>query len=360
VFYGVRDYLPGDGAPVALRVFFPSLDGEVFVAPILAGCGHYPLILFAHGHCPNDPAHYKRWFQLPAQLARSGNVVVAPELGGISQGLHPATVDHPDVATLTNVLAWMRSDWEHKATLSAKTGICGHSFGSMLSARIAGNRTAYAALSGRWGDWFGPLPLPISQLDIPMLFVQGGDELLGLSESQWNSLATPRHRVIFANGVHWDYLPPGQSPCDSLRGGCKQLGTAVVDLITMFFAKYVPRELSPQLPGKVPNSLIPPKLVLTEEQEFYAGGHLIGYKQLAGKPECEHAIDWNVPKTTVPHVRFLPAASAKQIVLQASLVPKFTGLEGPNAWVLTQSPLAGKKVDIGKTVDMLLSQGEIP
>ena len=360
VFYGVRDYTPDDGAPVPLRVFFPSLDGEIFGAPILVGCGHYPLILFAHGQCANDPAHYKRWFQLPAQLARSGYVVVVPELANTLVGQHPATVDHPEVAALTNVLSWMRSDWEHKGALFGKTGICGHSFGSMLSARIAGGRTAYVSLSGRWGDWFGPLPIPIGQLDMPMLFIQGGEELLGLSDSQWNGLATPRHRVVFVNGMHWDYLPHGQSPCDSLRGSCKQLRSAVVDLVTMFFAKYVPPELAPQLPGKVPNTLIPPKLVLTEEQEFYAGGHLIGYKQLAGKPECEHTIDWKVPKTTVPHVRFLPAASAKQVVLEADLVPEFTGLEGPNAWVFKQSPLAGKKVDIGSTVKMLLSQGEIP
>jgi hypothetical protein len=37
-------------APVPLRVFMPSVDGAVLDAPILEGCGRYPVILLAHGH----------------------------------------------------------------------------------------------------------------------------------------------------------------------------------------------------------------------------------------------------------------------------------------------------------------------
>src|SRR5262249_54964160 len=90
VFYGARDLTPAEGAPVPLRVFFPSLDGSVFSAPILDGCGRYPVILFAHGACPTDVEHYKKWFQLPAELARSGYVVVVPELAHTARGGHPA------------------------------------------------------------------------------------------------------------------------------------------------------------------------------------------------------------------------------------------------------------------------------
>jgi hypothetical protein len=33
---------------------------------MLEGCGLYPVILFAHGHCQGDNHHYQRWFRLPA------------------------------------------------------------------------------------------------------------------------------------------------------------------------------------------------------------------------------------------------------------------------------------------------------
>jgi hypothetical protein len=48
-FYGYRDFSIEDGAPANVRVFYPSLEGSPHDAPMLAGCGHYPLILFLHG-----------------------------------------------------------------------------------------------------------------------------------------------------------------------------------------------------------------------------------------------------------------------------------------------------------------------
>jgi hypothetical protein len=360
VFYGIREYSTADGAPAALRVFFPSLEGDVFTAPILDGCGRYPLILFAHGHCQGDMEHFRKWFLLPAQLARSGYVVAVPQLTQIAGGLHPSTVDHPDLAVLTNVLDWMRSGWEHQSVLLSTTGIAGHSYGALLSARVAGNANGHASLSGVWHDWLPPLPKPIFGLNIPLLFIQGATEFDVLSEGDWNALGEPRHRIVFDEGLHWDYLPVSQTPCSSLRGTCRHIASAAVDLVTMFFAKYVPPELSPHLPGKIPNSLVPPALVLTPEQEFYAGGHLVGYKLLAGKPECGHSLDWEARKRIVPHVRFLPPAAAAQEVRAVDLVPRFTGPQRPNSWVFRQNPSAGVEVDEGSTVRMLLSQGEIP
>lgn len=65
VFYGVRDYSATDGAPANIRVFFPSLDGDVFAAQMFKGYGRYPLILFVHGDCeldnPDVQNHYKLW-----------------------------------------------------------------------------------------------------------------------------------------------------------------------------------------------------------------------------------------------------------------------------------------------------------
>src|SRR5438105_1573078 len=98
VFYGYRDYevvfppvlmarlAPGDvvgglGLPThRARVFYPSLDGSPEGAAILSDCGRFPVIVFAHGECDGDVDHYKKWFEIPALLARAGSIVVIPEL----------------------------------------------------------------------------------------------------------------------------------------------------------------------------------------------------------------------------------------------------------------------------------------
>jgi hypothetical protein len=69
VFFGIKDFgVREEGAPVALRVFYPSIDGAPHDAPFLEECGAYPLVLFLHGWC-NETEHYKKWHHLPAQLA---------------------------------------------------------------------------------------------------------------------------------------------------------------------------------------------------------------------------------------------------------------------------------------------------
>ncbi len=160
VFFGARSLGPPDGAPVPLRIFFPSLDGSAESAPLLGGCGRYPLVLFAHGHCQGDTDHYDRWFRIPAQLARAGYVVVVPHLAGNAGGESPSVSTHPDEATLDAVLSWARSGWEHAGVLlpPPATGVVGHSFGAMLDARFAvgrpvsrsSSRAATSAGSTRW------------------------------------------------------------------------------------------------------------------------------------------------------------------------------------------------------------------
>lgn len=293
VFFGARDIGPDQGAPVPLRIFFPSLDGAVESAPLLEGCARYPLIVFAHGHCIGDADHYRRWFRLPAMLARSGYVVVVPHLASISAGASPSVEVHADLPTLEEVVDWARSGWEHADVLlpPPATGIVGHSFGAMLGARFAvgGPVSAYAGLSGGWGDWFGDAPQPLPLLDLPTLLVWGGpaDLFTQLSDTTWGQLRKPRHRVVFAQGEHWDYLGSADVPCRRARGLCDGLGAATDDLVTMFFAKYLPPELATDLPPRVPPNLEPPPLVLTQEQEFFAGGFLGGYAALAGQPDCE-------------------------------------------------------------------------
>jgi hypothetical protein len=64
---------------------------------------------------------------------------------------------------------------------------------------------------------------------------------------------------------------------------------------------------------------------------------------------------------TVPDVRELRHGYAGSLVINAGLVPRFTGATPqPNAWVFHQSPSAGATASRGDTVTMLLRVGPIP
>ena len=275
-----------------LRIFFPSLDGSVETAPLLEGCGRYPLILFAHGHCQGDVDHFRRWFRIPAQLARAGYVVIVPLLAGNAGGSNPSVSSHPDEGTLHAVLTWARSGWEHSNVLMPPpaTGVVGHSFGAMLGARFALGRQidAYAGMSGGWQDWFGDEPFPLTRLQIPTLLMWGlgFDSFSPLPNATWEQMVRPRHRVVFAKGEHWDYLGPVNIPCSPGQGPCAPLHSAAADLLTMFFGRYLPPELASDLPGRIPSSLEPPVLNLPFEQAFFAGGYLGGYAAMSGDPNC--------------------------------------------------------------------------
>ncbi|MEV7226189.1 PASTA domain-containing protein [Polymorphospora sp. NPDC051019] len=360
VFHGMREYSPAEGAPTRVRVFFPSLDGAVATAPILDGCGRYPLIIFAHGHCANDPNHFRKWIQLPAQLARSGYVVAVPELTHIS--ILPQNASHPSVPVLGTLLNWMRQSWEHSDVLmpAEKTGVAGHSYGALLTAwfaTVTPTVAAYAGLSGTWQEL--NVTLPIAALNRPKLIVAGHpaeDSFTELNAAQWSALPIPRHRATFANGRHFDYLPAGQTPCDPERGPCPPLALAAADLVTMFFAKYLWPEHSPHLPGRVPDNLVPPPLNLTPEQEFYAGSHLIGMPAMTGA-NCAYTLDFQVPLRPVPHVVGLPMVPARQQVIAAGFRPTLTGL---GTWVSAQSPAGGSSAPSGSTVRLTLRSGPIP
>jgi pimeloyl-ACP methyl ester carboxylesterase len=293
VFFGARTLGPAEGAPVPLRIFFPSLDGAVETAPLLAGCGRHPLVVFCHGHCQGDTDHFRRWFRLPAQLARAGYVVVVPQLAGNAGGSSPSVPGHPDLPTLDAVIAWARSGWDGTEVLqpSPATGLVGHSFGAGLAAVYAVDHpdvSAFAGLSGPWGDWFGGVPFPLPRLDLPTLLTWGGvgDSFTQLSDAQWEQLRRPRHRVVFTEGEHWDYLPEApDAPCNHGFGPCHSAGAASHDLVTMFLARYLPPELATDLPPRVPDTLAPPaswRDGLTFQQEFFAGGYLNGWEALDG------------------------------------------------------------------------------
>jgi pimeloyl-ACP methyl ester carboxylesterase len=300
VFYGVRDYGSADGAPTNARVFFPSLDGAVFDAPILEGCGRCPLIVFAHGHCSEpDSDHYQKWFELPSLLARSGSVVVVPALPATAGGTYPWE-NNAELALLRDVIGWMRSDWEHAGLLlpPPATGAIGHSYGALLAARLATELplAAYASLSGPWSEWPSVPPRPVRLLLAPRLFTWGDGlgDVLAQFDGGWAGLPTIKHKAVLADSGHWDYLPAGRSTCESQRGSCNVSWAIVADITCTFFGKYLPPESWPALGTQIPDSLVPPGRSLTQEQQFFAGGHLMAFDLIEDRTECGVTLTWEI------------------------------------------------------------------
>jgi hypothetical protein len=291
VFYGARDVGLADDdprdAPGLCRIFFPSLDGAVFDAPLLEGCGAYPLVIFCHGQCELDTEHYKKWYEIPAALARSGYVVLVPALSGAA----PSEADE-DLALLGDLETWVRSTWEHRSVLAPQTGVIGHSRGGGLGARYAENASisAYASLSGQGIS-------PAFELRMPKLFTWGEatiDPFAAIVDSTWSSIPPDRHRVAFTGSGHFDYLPAGRSECESKlgRGPCNLVPTLTADIVATFFGKYMPPERWAVLGTCIPDTLIAPSYDLSTEQRFFAGGHQMGFELLAGSDTCELELAW--------------------------------------------------------------------
>jgi hypothetical protein len=323
VFYGYRDYevefppvltarfAPGAEGSLGLpthraRVFYPSLEGSPEGAPILSDSGRFPLIVFAHGECQGDVDHYKKWFEIPALLARAGFVVVVPEL---SQSL-PET-SPGDIDIVGGMIGWIRTQWEFRATVlpSPATGIAGHSFGGGVAAEFvrssAGTISAFASLSGQTGEGLRP----IATAHIPKLFVFGSNLLMDAafvdlnplpSGSAWASLPPAKHVAILEDIGHFDYLRAGRVPCEGQRGDCAQTPGLAAELLLMFFGRYLHPEGAPDLRARIPASLVPPAfatLGLTTDQEFYAGAYLGAFEsvEVAGhNGRCGVALTWDM------------------------------------------------------------------
>lgn len=301
VFYGHRDFGTKDGAPGDFRVFYPSAEGSPPDAPILAGCGHYPVVVFAHGVC-SEPDHYKKWFRLPAGLARSGYVVVVPRLPAIAAGVYPWADPHPDLALLKDVLKWMHKGWESSPLLLSPvlTGIVGHSYGALLGLRLALEvpASAYVSLSGVWAEWPPLPPLPLKSLGVPKLFTwgQGFGDVFAMLEGGaavlWNAAQPFKHSVRFPGAGHWDYLATTKTTCVSNAGPCNLVESVAADFVTTFMSKYMPPDDSHYVTQLVPDNLVPPPLTVTKKQQPYAGAHLPGFSQLFSQNACTVVEAW--------------------------------------------------------------------
>jgi hypothetical protein len=306
VFYGHRDFTPADGAPADVRVFYPSLEGSPEDAPMLTGCGHYPLILFLHGHCQQDVDDYLAWYRLPAALARCGYIVAVPRLADIAGGTAPWTDPNADLIFAHRTHVWIREHPEITIHLAhfPQTGIIGHSYGGMLGARLATYSPcwAYASLSAGWGEWADAgEPIPLGSLDVPTLTMWGDPGTIGEVHAVlegglqfiWDGIPEPKHKIAFAGAEHWDYLAEAESECVISAGPCNLTKALAADFACAFFSKYMPPEHWSSLKTRIPDSLyaaLPSDL--TFEEAFYEGGHLMGFKMLPFSDDCSVESSW--------------------------------------------------------------------
>lgn len=294
--------MPVFGHPV--RVWFPSLDGSPQHAQILGSCGRYPLVILAHGSCPEDEDHYQKWFELPAVLARCGYVVVVPELH-----LGAPSGNEAEQQLIGKLAAWARSEWEHAESVmpAPATALVGHSWGAGLLGHVAAEAphsyAAYVSLSGV------EVPGEMHRSTMPKLFAWGGDsslEVLGVQLSQWQRLTSPAHFAEFEDAGHWDYMPAGRSACDELdgrpqRGSCSLTPFLAADIVACFLTRYLRPEGVPFVKWGpfqlfvIHRTLRPPAFFpsyLTTEQEFYAGGHLRAWGAVPSRDDCGVALRW--------------------------------------------------------------------
>jgi predicted alpha/beta-hydrolase family hydrolase len=305
VFHGIREFDTNDGAPVKLRVFYPTTDGAVFDASFLANCGAYPLVILLHGQPPGGGCDftnmYTRWELLPAALARSGYVVVAPQVAHVN---FPSP-QSPDLDTARRVLHWMRFTSEYQNHLMAPTwtGVVGHSYGAILGAFLAPQvgASAYVSLSADWERSIveGERPSEhLPALGMPTLLAWGtGEDAPHALPGVWNDMAAPKHKLVFAEGAHHDYLNPDpESPwttCGQFRGPCNLVEGLAADFVTMFLSKYLPPERHSTLSNLIAGNLMPPANVeLTVEQQFFAGGHLSSLSLICAYDTCSVTHEW--------------------------------------------------------------------
>jgi pimeloyl-ACP methyl ester carboxylesterase len=319
VFYGYADYGPSSlgpgsyassrfsGAPVDMRVYYPSLGGSPHCAPFLTGPGRFPLVLLLHGQCNQNTGHYIDWSSttLPAVLARSGFIVAIPNLVGMG---HPWELQDPTYARIHNVIDWLHTYWSHRAFIMMDPptlGIIGHSYGALFGAQLALTlpATAYVSLGGAWAEWVGSRP----QLIMPKLMAWGSADW-DAAPAYYNALFLPKHRLVFQDGEHWDFVPAAGAVCSApsppLQGPCGLVDDLAGDFSALFFTKYMPPEAAEGVAGMIPDSLEPTNVALTMEQMFYAGGHLGSFGALASP--CHATLSWAPVPPGMAGARSLP------------------------------------------------------
>jgi len=299
VFWGVQDLTVASGAPRNLRIFYPTVEGFTSAPPILKLClVRWPVVLFLHGQPPAGiptNGYHRRWWQLPAVLARSGFVVVVP-----SHLPAPPTEDaEPAVAAALRDIDWVRTQWSDSTWVHKQpefTAVAGHSWGAMLAARVAAARPAFAAFVSLSGPYLelGPALPSLTPVAAPSFLMWANGNGPGIDQEDldgpnhlWDQLTQPRYSAVY-QGEHFDYLPEsdtGRAP----RGSCPAVGAVAADLAALFIAANIQVPLSRTTVGV---DLQPPRVSLTQRQEFFAGAHLQGLGRFQSQPGCRLDLRW--------------------------------------------------------------------
>jgi len=289
VFYGAQDLtVAGDGVPADMRIYYPSADGTPSTARMLACGSAWPVVLFLHGQPPDGlPGPYnQRWFVLPAELARSGYVVVVPNYNA---QLATAADAPAMVSAAMQDVSWARHNWAHSDRVDQRperTAVMGHSYGAILAARVAAAHPemgAFVSLSGPF-DELGDAQALLQSITVPALYMWGRNLLfedLDVFGDRWNRLTRLRYAAVF-DGEHFDYLRP-QDSGGAPRGSCPLIGGTAADLATLFVS---PRVRVGSSTTVFPLDLSVPAVTLTPQQQFYAGGHLTTLGQLNTTAGC--------------------------------------------------------------------------
>lgn len=291
VFWGFQELTPAQGAPVRLRIFYPTYEGFTDNAPILKLCVvRWPLVIFFHGQQPqgcNIANYFVQFSQIAAVLARSGYVVILPEWAA-------SLPSDPAVPPALNGLAdWARTDWEHARWVDQRRealAVGGHSYGGLMAGRFAETHpevSAYFSLSAPWNELGGGV---IQNLDAPAFFMWGDGlffEDLDVFSPNWSTVPGIKYAGVF-EGEHFDFIPD-QPSCGEPRGSCPLIGAAAADLVALFLARHNPVSLSN---SQIPVDLQPPNTPLTQEQQFFAGGRLAGLTQFGDTAACRIMLRW--------------------------------------------------------------------
>jgi pimeloyl-ACP methyl ester carboxylesterase len=289
VVWGVEYIYKGtNNAPTNMMVIYPSMQiGNPYnPPPPLAGCGKFPVILFAHGVCDMADTykgqHYKVWEQTLSPLARAGFVVVVPDRELSYSNATPTSPGYDDASArdLAIALYWLEVNWKWREILSNRMGIIGHSYGGAAALRYYYNAKtpkAIALLSPALEEAQALYPWvsqAITGLSIPSLhFFGSGNDLVSHGETQpdqtnrpyyWKYFHSPAHSVEFVGAGHYDYLatdfkcgyPPGSG---TKSAACPLQWSLTADVLVMFFSKYLPPvPLGNNANIFLSNTLIPP------------------------------------------------------------------------------------------------------
>lgn len=316
VFYGIQKYNGIGTKKVPLRILYPTTS-NLFPenAPIVTGCGRFPLVVFARGQCQgaDDASLTPWWVDTLIPLARSGFVVAIPEYAP-NDALEAADV-------LNEVLAWMYTNWIYRPSLSSRVGFAGHSTGAGVAAYALQNLTvpvqpvAFAALAGRYAPEL--VPPGVSPMEyllggfgaLPALFMNGDYDagypfsdmkttiekvITGLAYDDADALDVPTlngpvHLAELVALGHYDFVRPGVACLGA--AGCEHLWRFSGDLLATFFSTYLGL---PQLASLLSPALTPPAADNLDSfnspaDQKYLVGHLQGTPALINGP-CPNVV----------------------------------------------------------------------